>query len=121
MMWEGRADFEHFSVEYLPGEPEDDIPDLAGLMVEVCLTQSLNGDAPTRISLDPWSLEDSLGRTQRPQQPGSHEPQFPAQGEYTTGECTRGFLTFDLITDPVDWVNLVYENGLGDRAVWQFH
>lgn len=123
LMWQGLATFEHFTVELQ--EDSGDGPEVpegkAVLPVEVCLVKALDDGDTARISLDPWSLEDSSGSVQRPQVPGSYEPAFPTEGTYSVGECASGYLTFDLVTDSVDWVNLVYSNGLGDRAVWQFH
>ncbi len=121
MMWEGKASFENFTVEV----PRDnDVPasieGKAALLVEVCLTKSLDDAGKTRISWDPWTLEDSDGNVNRPVA-GGYEPAFPADDEYVQGECARGYLTFDQMPPNSDFVNLVYENGLRDRAVWQFH
>lgn len=122
MMWQGRATFDNFTVELLEDTGDGEmIEGKAGLPIEVCVTKALEEGRPTRVSLEPWLLEDSNGNTQRPQVPGAYEPAFPAEGTYGEGECVSGYLTFDLITDQVDYVELVYANGLGDRAVWQFH
>ncbi len=123
MMWEGKATFEHFSVEVLRDDAPQDTPMLenkAGLPVEVCVVKTLDGSDTARISSDPWTLEDSEGTVQTPQA-GGYQPAFPADGEYAVGECARGYLTFDYLPAGGDYANLVYENGLGDRAVWQFH
>ncbi|GAB3819510.1 hypothetical protein GCM10028820_23600 [Tessaracoccus terricola] len=122
MMWQGRATFDNFTVELLEDTGEGEmIEGKAGLPIEVCVTKALEAGQPSRVSLEPWHLEDSNGNVQRPQVPGAYEPAFPAEGSYGEGECVSGYLTFDLITEPVDYVELVYANGLGDRAVWQFH
>ena len=122
MMWQGRATFDNFTVELLEDTGDGEMVEgKAGLPIEVCVTKALEEGQPTRVSLEPWLLEDSNGNTQRPQVPGAYEPAFPAEGTYGEGECVSGYLTFDLITEPVDYVELVYANGLGDRAVWQFH
>ncbi|RMB58264.1 hypothetical protein EAX62_13770 [Tessaracoccus antarcticus] len=92
----------------------------AGLLVEVCATLALEGDDTVRISSDPWSLQDAEGNVQKPQQ-GGYEPAFPSDADYAVGECARGYLTFDYLSAESDYANLVYENGFGDRAVWQFH
>lgn len=123
MMWEGKASFEHFTVELLQDEPGEDttmIEGKAGLPVEVCVAKSLNGTDAVRVSLEPWTLEDSVGNVQNPQG-GGYEPAFPAESQLGVGECVQGFLTFDYASEDSDFANLVYENGLGDRAVWQFH
>ncbi|TRY19943.1 hypothetical protein FOJ82_03425 [Tessaracoccus rhinocerotis] len=122
LMWQGKATFEHFTVAVLEDTGSGEMVEgKAGLLVEVCVTTALEEGRDTRISLEPWSLQDSNGNTQRPQDPGAYEPAFPAGGTYGEGECAKGYLTFDLVTDQVDHVELVYANGLGDRAVWQFH
>lgn len=123
MMWEGTATFEHFTVEVLRDDANqgaEAIEGKAGLLVEVCVTQALDGGGTARISSDPWTLEDSEGTVQRPQA-GGYQPAFPTGGEFAVGECAHGYLTFDYLPAGGDQANLVYENGLGDRAVWQFH
>lgn len=122
MMWQGRATFDNFTVELLEDTGDGEMVEgKAGLPIEVCVTKALEEGRPTRVSLEPWHLEDSNGNVQRPQVPGAYVPAFPEDGTYGEGECVSGYLTFDLITDQVDYVELVYANGLGDRAVWQFH
>ncbi len=123
MTWEGQATFEHFTVEVVQDDPNPGaelIEGKAGLPVEVCATKSLDGAADVRISTEPWTLQDSDGNVQRPQ-PGGYEPAFPSGTMVPVSECASGFLTFDYTSDATDYAILVYENGLGDRAVWQFH
>ena len=122
MMWEGKATFENFTVEVVrddPGQEAAMIEGKAGLPVKVCLTGDLDGSGAALISASPWTLEDSDGNVQKPQE-GGYEPAFPTSAEYAVGDCVSGFLTFDYVSAGSD-ANLVYENGLGDRAVWQFH
>lgn len=123
MRWEGRATFEHFTVEVLSDDAVQDaeiVEDKAGLLVEVCVSKALDGEDGARVTTDPWTLEESNGNIQTPQQPG-YKPAFPAGKQYPVGKCARGFLTFDFISTDSDHARLVYDNGLGDRAVWQFH
>lgn len=123
MMWEGRATFEHFTVEVLQDDADPDasmIEDKAGLLVEVCVTKGTDGTDGAPISSEPWTLQDSDGNVQVPQQ-GGYEPAFPEETRLPVGKCARGFLTFDYVSVESDFANLVYENDLGDRAVWQFH
>lgn len=124
MMWEGKATFEHFTVEVLSEDADQGADGMvdgkAGLLVEVCVIKALDDSARARITTDPWTLEDSDNNVQTPQKVG-HEPAFPADGEYAVGECARGFLTFDYVSVDSDYAVLVYDNALGDRAVWQFH
>ncbi|MEO7586451.1 MAG: hypothetical protein ABIS84_00325 [Arachnia sp.] len=123
MMWQGKATFEHFTAEVLADDANQDAPMIegkAGLLVEVCATEALAGTGTVRISSDPWTLQDSDGNAQKAQQ-GGYEPAFPTDAEYAVGACARGYLTFDYLSVDSDYANLVYENGLGDRAVWQFH
>ncbi|MGV8846742.1 hypothetical protein [Tessaracoccus sp.] len=123
MMWEGKATFEFFTAEVLrddaPGE-DTAIEGKAALLVEVCLTGDIDGSGKGRITSAPWTMEDSTGTVQKPQA-GGYEPVFPASVEVAVGECARGYLTFDYLEPDGDGVDLVYENGLGDRAIWQFH
>ena len=123
MMWEGRASFDHFSVAVLQDDPDQDtemIEDKAGLPVEVCVIKGVDGTDGARISSESWTLEDADGNVQTPQQ-GGYEPAFPTETQVSAGECVRGFLTFDYVSAEGDSSNLVHENSLGDRAVWQFH
>lgn len=124
MMWEGKATFEHFTVEVLSEDVDQETAEIvegkAGLLVEVCVTKAVDGTGGARITTEPWTLEDSDDNTQTPQKVG-YKPAFPTDAEYAVGECARGFLTFDYVSVDTDYANLVYDNGLGDRAVWQFH
>lgn len=123
MNWEGKATFEYFTAEVLSNDAVPDaevVEDKAGLLVEVCVRRALDGTDGALITTDPWTLEDANGNTQTPQEPG-YRPAFPASKQYPVGECARGFLTFDYVPADGGYAMLVYENGLGERAVWQFH
>lgn len=123
---EGLATFENFTVELLPYD-EDSAPErIEGkerFEVEVCVVQGLDGDdGLTRITNDPWYIESPSGETQRAIDDGVYDPVFPPDGDYAVGECASGWLTFDEFDEsPLDYMSLVYENGLGDRAIWNFH
>lgn len=124
MQWQGKAEFEHFSVELMPeGDGVSTIEGAAGFYVEVCVLSALpEGDSgKTLITSQPWRLEDSTGTRRSPRPQGAYEPPFPATGHYDVGQCATGWLTFDALEGPIDFSTLVYENGLGDKAVWQFH
>lgn len=123
MMWEGKATFEFFTAEVLRDDAEGDdtmIEGKAALLVEVCLTGDYQGSGTGLITSAPWTMEDSTGTIQKPQA-GGYEPAFPASTEVAVGDCARGYLTFDYLAPDADGVDLVYQNGLGDRAIWQFH
>ena len=122
-MWEGKATFEYFTAEVLRDDaPGDDtmIEGKAALLVEVCLTGDFQGSGKGLITSAPWTMEDSTGTIQKAQA-GGYEPAFPASVEVAVGDCVRGYLTFDYLAPDGDGVDLVYQNGLGDRAIWQFH
>lgn len=123
MMWDGKATFTYFTAEVLHDDPDGDdtlIDGKAALPVEVCLTGDLDGSGKGRITSAPWTMEDSLGSIQQPQT-GGYQPAFPTSVDVPVGGCVRGYLTFDYVSSDSEGANLVYENGLGDRAVWQFH
>lgn len=120
MAWQGLATFENFSVELPPleGDPPE-IDGKAGFFVEVCALKELSSDQ-VRISSEPWSFADAEGNVGRPTE-GGYEPAFPTSTTVAVGECVSGYLTFDFLPGESDYLNLIYQNGLGDRAVWQFH
>lgn len=123
MMWEGKAAFDNFSVEVLSddgGRQDGIVEDKAALLVEVCLTGAPEVPEVQQITYEAWALEDSEGNVQTPQ-PNGHQPAFPSDGQYLVGECTRGFLTFDFVSPEGGYAMLVHDDGLGHRAVWQFH
>lgn len=122
---EGLASFESFSAELLPWdavpEPEP-IRGRTGFNVEVCVLQSVGSDpSGTRVSLEPWTMESSAGEVRRPVT-GGYSPAFGPEVFLDVGECASGWLTFDNFDDQdIDYSRLVYANGLGERAIWNFH
>lgn len=122
---EGIATFDSFSVELLPwdaaAEPEP-ISGLTGFNVEVCVLQQVGSDAAgTRVSLEPWTLTSSADEVQRPVT-GGYPPEFGPEVFLEVDECTSGWLSFeDFENQDIDYSMLVYANGLGDRAIWNFH
>ncbi len=123
MMWEGKATFDAVTVEVLQEDPDQDttmIQDKAGLLVEVCVIKGADGTDGAKITSQSWTLEDSDGNVQTPQQ-GGYEPAFPTDAQLSAGKCVRGFLTFDYVSAESDYADLVHEDSLGNRAVWQFH
>lgn len=123
---DGKAVFAHFTVEQTaPPMDVEAIEGRLGFWVEVCVTRAPNPGTKTRVSLDPWSYEDTGGRKQRPIAPtaaGIYTPAFPAESMHADGECVAGFVNFEGFgEDFPDAFSLNYRNSLGDRAVWQFH
>lgn len=122
---EGLASFNSFSVELLPWdavpEPEP-IQGMTGFYVEVCVLQAVGSDAAgTRVSLEPWTMVSSADEVQRPVT-GGYFPAFGPEVFLDVGECTSGWLTFNNYTfQEIDHSMLVYANGLGERASWNFH
>ena len=86
------------------------------------MLQPVGSDADgTRVSLEPWSLTSSADEVQRPVT-GGHSPAFGPEAFLGVGECTSGWLTFENFENQdIDHSMLVYSNGLGDRAIWNFH
>lgn len=119
--WEGKATFAHFTAELRQDDGEQVIDGKAGLPVTVCMTSEPSPGHSMTVWLESWYLETSTGAIQLPHSPGLYEPAFPEESVLQEGDCVDGFLTFDMVEVQVDWVNLVYSNELGDRAVWQFH
>lgn len=121
---EGKATFENFSVELFAWDENtapEVIPGKVGFDVEVCVLQAVDEGDQTRISDEPWRMEGSSAETRRPVE-GVYDPVFPPEGDYAEGECASGWLTFDEFdAEAVEWAIVIYENGLGDRAVWNFH
>ena len=74
----------------------------------------------TRISWDPWTVEQG-GKTYGARLfDGSHPPMnmFPSQGTYRVGECAKGLITFaDAAAGTVSLVR--YNNSLGEKASWR--
>ena len=122
MLWEGKATFEYFSVELTPNHLElESIPGLSNFEVEVCVLKPVGSDGTSRVSVEPWWLESEKGEIQRPIE-ARYEPAFPAKDALEAGECTKGWLAFNNFGDTsVDYTYLIYQNGLGERAVWSFH
>lgn len=121
LAWEGKATFEHFTAELRQDDGEQMIDGKAGLPVTVCMTSEPAPGHSMTVWLESWYLETSTGAIQLPHSPGQYEPAFPEESVLQAGDCVDGFLTFDMVEVQVDWVNLVYSNELGNRAVWQFH
>ncbi len=123
MMWEGMASFANITVELLQ-EDEDQstamIDDKAGFFVEVCVMKDVDGGEGALITSASWTLEDSDGNVQYPQEDG-YAPPFATEAVAQVGECAKGFLTFDYVSADSDYANLVHDDDLGNRAVWQFH
>lgn len=120
----GLATFENFTVEVFPYD-EDTAPEVIegkiGFEAEVCVVKALSDGTDTRVSTEPWTLEASSGETRRPVE-GAYDPIFLPQSDVAEGECVRGWLTFDEFeAEQLDWAALIYANGLGDRALWNFH
>lgn len=123
MMWEGMATFDNITVELLQ-EDEDQsaamIDGKAGFLVEVCVMTDVDGGDGALITSASWTLEDSDVNVQSPQEDG-YTPPFPTETLAQVGECAKGFLTFDYVSANSDYANLVHDDDLGNRAVWQFH
>lgn len=125
-LWEGKATFDSFTVELLPDDeatrPEP-IEGKTGTEVEVCVLQQVgdSDDGLTRISQEPWRFESDTGEVLRPVE-NVYQPGFPTEDQLAEGDCVRGWLTFDEFQDQdLSYTQLVYENGLGDQAIWSFH
>ena len=116
----GKATFTHFTVELKPITQEG-TGEHANFQVEVCLVKPANTepDGTTRVSVDPWTLDNSteLGIKARPST--ERTPAFPAVARLTVGQCARGWIEFE--DDPVAHsVALSYRNSLGEHAIWSF-
>lgn len=116
----GKATFTHFTVELKPITREG-TGEHANFQVEVCLVRPANPepDGSTRVSVDPWTLDNSteLGIKARPST--EFTPAFPAVARLTVGECARGWIEFE--DDPAAHsVALSYRNSLGEHAIWSF-
>lgn len=123
-MWEGKAEFENFTVELKPLDQNvQPIEGKSGYEVEVCVIHQVgdSSDGTTRVSIDPWSVVSSTGETLTPLEP-AYEPAFPQETRLAEGECASGWITFGRFKNQeIDWAELRYENGLGNRASWQEH
>lgn len=123
MMWDGLATFERLTVEVVQddgGQNKEMIEGKAGLLVEVCATHDADTSSTTDAGPGTWTLQDSLGNTQTPQQGGYHPP-LPTDAVPSAGKCLQGYLTFDYVSEESGYASLVYEDAAGNRAVWEFH
>lgn len=117
-----RARFEHFTVEILPVEEYPSSPGISGVYARVCVNKTTDADHRTRISLDPWSFVDQDGRTREPLRRGGYTPAFPADDRYRVGDCAEGWISFKAFPQS-DYgsVTVIYANGVGEKATWNFH
>lgn len=120
----GLATFDNFTVEVFAYD-EDTAPEVIdgkiGFEAEICVIKALNAGTDTRVSTEPWTLAASSDETRRPVE-GIYDPAFPPESDVAEGDCVRGWLTFDEFeAEQLDWATLIYANGLGDRALWNFH
>ncbi len=75
-----------------------------------------------RISRDPWRLVSDKNISLTPATTALYVPAFPAETTKAVGQCQEGFLTFVIPPNFFnDSSNLVYANGVGEVASWNFH
>jgi len=109
------AVFRHFKVAVSKLERRSDTQVV--VEVQVCV-RSLPPDPQgnrTRISWDPWSVR--AGRRTIDADLVGAKPRhlFPRSATYAVGDCALGWIPFQT-TDEIGEVT--YENGIGDKAVW---
>lgn len=117
------ATFRYFSVTVLDEAPTTLVDDRAGLRVRVCVRELPPGYAGSvRISRDPWHLVSDKEISLSPATSGLYQPAFPVETTKAVGQCQEGFLTFVIPPNYFnDSTNLVYANGVGETASWNFH
>ena len=117
------ATFRYFSVTVLDEAPAAPVDGRAGLKVRVCVRELPPGyTGSVRISRDPWRLVSDKEISLSPATSGLYQPAFPVEVSKGVGQCQEGFLTFVIPPDYVnDSSNLVYANGVGETASWNFH
>lgn len=104
---------------------------VAGFYMRTCVTSlpdEYKAAGAMPVSLAPFSAvmgtaekENTLTRL-APKD--GHQPAYPASATLAPGKCVEGFVSFafgDFVDTPSDYTNLIYENSLGDKAVWNNH
>lgn len=69
----------------------------------------------TRISWDPWSARAGERTLDAELVGAKPEDLFPRDATYAAGDCASGWIPF---RTKGDLSEITYENGIGDRAVW---
>jgi cytoskeletal protein RodZ len=118
------ATFRYFAVTVLEDAPAAPVDTKAGLKVRVCVRELPPGTVGTavRISRDPWRLVSDKNISLTPATTDLYTPAFPVETTKAVGQCQEGFLTFKIPPSFFnDSSNLVYTNGLGESASWNFH
>ena len=118
------ATFRYFAVTVLNEAPAAPVDTKAGLKVRVCVRELPPGTVGTavRISRDPWRLVSDKDISLTPATSDLYTPAFPVETTKAVGQCQEGFLTFVIPPNFFnDFSNLVYSNGVGESASWNFH
>ncbi len=118
------ATFRYFAVTVLEEGPAAPVDTKAGLKVRVCVRELPPGTVGTavRISRDPWRLVSDKNISLTPAAGDLYAPAFPVETTKAVGQCQEGFLTFVIPPNFFnDFSNLVYANGVGETASWNFH
>jgi hypothetical protein len=117
------ATFRYFEVTVLNEAPAAPVDNKGGLKVRVCVRELPPGSTGVvRVSRDPWRLVSDKDISLTPATSGLYEPAFPVETTKAVGQCQEGFLTFSIPPDFFnDSSNLVYANGVGETASWNFH
>lgn len=115
----GTATFTHFSVTVEPGAPTP-VAGQWARRVRVCVREL--GPAPvdgrTRISWDPWTLEQDGVRAQKVVDDSRQRPSYPLEKWFAPQECATGVITFT--GEATQDATLTYRNAdYGETAVWQ--
>lgn len=108
------AAFQHFKVTV---RQVKQAPPGVRVLAEVCvkrLPPDPQGNR-TRISWDPWSVSTGSKTVDARRSSAGLRGAFPADRTYRVGQCAGGWISFPAKTRPL---KISYENGVGDRAVW---
>ena len=131
----GKATFPHLTVEFTDGpkgyNPPIQMEFVAGFYIRTCVTSlpdEYKAAGAMPVSLAPFSavmgtVEQENKLTRLAPKDG-HQPAYPASASLAPGQCVEGFVSFDFADHasvPSDYTNLIYQNSLGDKAVWNNH
>lgn len=118
--------FRYFTVSYGDTNQQPTrIEGVDGFFVKVCareLPEDNKAAGTVPVTRGAWKLEPFPNASARtPLTSGGYSPAYPASANLKVGECASGWLSFTAPTEAIDGYNLVYENGVGERAVWNIH